>query len=218
MKILTWNLERLQKNRKEAILRIVESQNADILILTETSSEINPGKGYQNIATGNLESGYDGINYKTGENRTTIWTKYPIKTQWETYDKFTSVCAEVATEFGLLTIYGTIIGVFGGKGERFKNDFEKQSKDFEKLKGNICIAGDLNITLSGYAYPSHEARNQLKEIIQRLDLCCPTASLDKNVDHILLSNSFVENRNIEVTIWNEDLTLSDHIGICLRIE
>ncbi|MDP2688156.1 MAG: endonuclease/exonuclease/phosphatase family protein [Aequorivita sp.] len=218
MKILTWNLERLQKNRKEAILRIVENQHADILILTETSSEINPGKEYHTIATENLESGYDGITYKAGENRTTIWTKYPIKTQRVTYDKFTSVCVDVETEFGLLTIYGTIIGVFGGKGERFKNDFEKQSKDFVKLEGNICIAGDMNTTLSGYVYPSHDARNKLKEIIQRMDLCCPTASLDKNVDHILLSNSFVGNRKIGVTLWNEDLTLSDHIGICLSIE
>lgn len=218
MKILIWNLERLQKNRKEAIVRIVESNNADILILTETSSKINPGKGYQNIATENLESGFDGINYKSGENRTSIWTKYPIKNQRETYDKFTSVCGEVETEFGLLTIYGTIIGVFGGKSERFKDDFEKQSKDFEKLEGNICIAGDLNITLSGYVYPSHDARNQLNEIIQRLDLSCPTATIDKNVDHILLSNNFVHNRKMEISIWNEDLTLSDHIGICLRIE
>ncbi len=218
MKILTWNFERLQKKRNETILKIIESHHADILILTETSSKINPGKSYQSIETETLEGDYDGIAYKLGENRTTIWTKYPIKRQMETFDKHTTVCAQLETESWQLTVYGTIIGVFGGKGDRFISDFEKQIKDFEKLEGNICIAGDFNIMLSGFAYPSHQARNQLNDIIQKLDLNCPTSKLENNVGHILLSNNFINNRKMELSIWNQDKKLSDHIGICLSIE
>jgi exonuclease III len=218
VKILTWNLERLQKNSDDAILQIIERLDADVLILTETSSRINPGKHYNGISTENLEKGFDGIDYKAGENRTSIWTKYPIKKQHTTFDKFTSICAEVETDFGLLNIYGTIIGIFGGKGERFKNDFEAQIKDFEKISNNICIAGDLNITLSGYVYPSHSARKRLNELLQKKNLNCLTSEIVNNVDHIILNNNFIRNRKVEIIVWNQDKKLSDHIGICLSLE
>ena len=169
MKIVTWNLERLQKNKNEAILSKLTELDADILILTETDSRINLGENYSSFSTQNLFDGFDGIKYRNSENRVTIWTKFNVEKQHKTYDNYTSVCVEIQTAFGPLNVYGTIIGVFGGKGERFKDDMKSQSSDFEKLSGNICIAGDFNIALSGFAYPSYKARNHIKETLEKLN-------------------------------------------------
>lgn len=217
MKILTWNLERLIKDKNQLILDKLSELDADILILTETNSIINPGEDYSCIATESLSKGYDGIPYKRGENRTTIWTKYKIEKQCKTFDNFTSVCAEIQTALGVLTIYGTIIGAFGGKDERFKTDLKFQSLDFENLSGNICIAGDFNVYMIGYAYPSHEARKKLNQIFDNLNLQCLTREIADNVDHIVLSHDFIKDKKINIETWNLDKKLSDHIGICIHL-
>jgi hypothetical protein len=105
----------------------------------------------------------------------------------------------------LLNVYGTIIGVFWGKDNRFKSDFEYQISDFKKLKGNICIAGDLNITLSGYTYPSHAARDRLNKIFSELSVNCLTASIASNVSQIVISENFINKRKIIIETWNEDM-------------
>ena len=216
MKILTWNLERPKKANQDILEKLAEL-DADILILTETNSAINPGEKYSFVSTKSLEKGFDGIDYKIGENRTTIWSKYQIKSEIKTYDDFTSVCVEIETEFGLLKVYGTIIGVFGGIDERFKSDLQNQIKDFENLGKSFCVAGDFNVTFSGRAYPSHDARNKLNAIFEKLELKNLTSEIENNVDHIVLSREFLSNKKCEIEIWNEDKRLSDHIGICVSI-
>ena len=219
MKILTWNIER-PKTENQLILDRLSEYDAEIVILTETNSIINLGQEYKFVATETLKKGYDGIQYKTGENRTTIWTKYKIGFQHKTYDSFTSVCAEIETPNGLLNVYGTIIGVFGGIGERFKSDLEKQLLDFENLsiESSVCIAGDLNVTFSGRVYPSHDARNKLNSAFEKLKLKNLTSEIENNVDQIVISKSFIENRKVKIETWNHDRRLSDHIGICVILE
>ena len=150
MKILTWNIER-PKKENQLILDKLAEYNADIVVLTETNVIINPGKKYISIASESLTKGHDSINYHAGENRTTIWTKYRIGKHHKTYDNYTSVCAQIETPHGPLNVYATIIGVFGGMGERFKTDLENQLLDYETLssENSLCIVGDLNVTFSG---------------------------------------------------------------------
>ena len=218
MKILTWNVERF-KSHKIEIKELIESFNADIIVLTETSSEIDLNNNYNCVATVELPSNHDGIVYKANENRTTIWTKYEVINQTETFDNYTSICAQIKTEFGNLNIYATIIGVFGGKGERFKNDLKQHLDDFKKFNINEinCIIGDLNTTFSGFTYPSHYAKNTLNGTFENLKMKNLTAEIPNNVDHIILSENILENKIIETQIWNLDKKLSDHIGICLSI-
>jgi len=219
MKIVTWNLER-PKKANHLILDKLNEFDADILILTETNSAINLGRDYFFVATKSLEKGYDGVEYKQGENRTTIWSKYKINMQYMTCDSFTSVCAEIESEMGILNVYGTIIGVFGGHGERFRSDLENQLIDFENLshKNSFCIAGDFNITFSGRAYPSHDARNKMNSIFEKLDLTNLTSNIENSADHIVLSREFLSDKKFNIEIWNEDKTLSDHIGICITLK
>ena len=98
MKIGTWNLERLKYYKKTAeITSLLESQNCDILVLTEYDERIKP-KGFEfeistkNVAEVNTEF------YQVTEKRVKIFTKYEIIKEFETYDCFTSCCAELKTE------------------------------------------------------------------------------------------------------------------------
>ena len=81
MKILTWNVQRLEKNENKKILAKLCEFGADIIVLTETSSILNLGENYNCISTETLTENYDNINYKVGENRTSIWTKYNFVNQ-----------------------------------------------------------------------------------------------------------------------------------------
>lgn len=217
MKILTWNVERVKKQNLKAL---IDFYGADIIVLTETSSKLDFSDKYKNIATEKLYQGYDRIDYRNDENRTTIWTKYEIIEQISTFDNFTSVCCEIKTEYGNLKVYATIIGVFGGKGERFKKDLESHLEDFNKLNRNEfnCIVGDLNTSFSGFAYPSHHAINTLNRTFKNLKMKNLTAEIENNVDHIILSEKFLENRKVQTEVWNLDKKASDHIGICITIK
>ncbi|SFQ73046.1 endonuclease/exonuclease/phosphatase family protein [Flavobacterium akiainvivens] len=218
MRILTWNIERVKRGKADILLAL-QKFDADILVLTETNTSIYPGEEYNCLATHELPLFFDGVHYKPGEKRTTIWTKYPIIGSIPTYDNYTNVCAVADTEFGNLKIYGTIIGVFGGKGERFKADLTATLSDLKEINrdDSLCFAGDFNTFLSGYAYPSYSARQALREVFKELDLDCLTADIEKNVDHIAMNRHFTENKTISIETWNRDFKLSDHVGICLTI-
>ena len=218
MKIATWNLERLDKNKNHLILAKLIEVNADILVLTETNSIISLNN-YVCISTENLPPEFDSVKYKPGENRTSIWTKYKVITKWQTYDNFTNVCAEIESPFGILTVYGTIIGVFAHKQPRFDIDLKGNLEDFEKYFSGrqVCIAGDFNVMFSGFAYPSRKARKTLNDSFKKYNLINTTASIEKNIDHIVLSNNLLEGRKTIIETWNQDKKLSDHIGLCLTL-
>ncbi len=218
MKIATWNLQRLEKNKNQEILNKLIEIDADIVVLTETNASIKLDN-YFSISTDILPNNFDGINYKSGENRTTIFTKYNILTNHKTFNTYTSVCADTETPFGQLTVYATIIGVFANKQPRFDNDLNGQLQDFEKLfiDKQVCIIGDFNVMFSCFAYPSHKARNTLNETFGKYTLTNTTANLKENVDHIVLSNDFLKGKQFFLETWNEKKLLSDHIGHCLTI-
>ena len=219
MKIITWNVERLEKKENKKILAKLLEFGADIIVLTETNSILDLGENYNCVSTKSLFANYDDVNYKSGENRTSIWTKYQIVQHFKTFDNYTSICSEIETEIGKLKVYGTIIGIFGGIGKRFESDLKGQLKDFEKFEPeeSNCIIGDLNVFFSGYSYPSLFARKILNETFAKLKMENLTAEIKENVDHIIISKEFIKDKKIEIETWNSDKKLSDHIGICITI-
>ncbi len=219
MKILTWNLERLIKRKNQLILEKLSEIDADILILTETNTIINPGVSYNAASTDPLPNELDKVKYHSGERRVTIWTKYKITAKHKTIDDLTSVCVDIQTPAGLLTVFGTIIGVYNGKGKQFDDDLQRQLPQFVEFSSinNICIAGDFNVAFSGYAYPSYKARNALNETFTKLELTNTTSLINDNLCHIVLSNCFVNNFKQELAVWNIEKDTSDHLGICLTL-
>ncbi len=218
MRIATWNLQRLDKRKNQQILDILIDINADILVLTETSSIIQLDN-YNCISTDSLPTNFDNIKYNVGENRVSILTKYKTTTQHKTFDSITAVCIDIETPFGLLTVYGSIIGVFANRQPRFGNDLNGQLADFEKIfpGRQVCFAGDLNVTFSGRPWPSNIARQTLVNAFKNFGLTNTTANIADTVDHIVLSNDFIENKHLEIKTWNTDKKLSDHVGHLLTL-
>ena len=219
MKIATWNLQRLDKNKTPQILDKLVEINADIFVLTETNVCIKLNN-YFCVSTDILPTDYDETKYKAGETRVSILTKYNTTTRHQTFDNYTTVCNDIETPFGSLTVYGTIIGVFSNRQPRFDNDLKGQVSDFEKIfpGKQICIAGDFNTMFADYVYPSHKARNTLNDTFKQFALTNTTATIVDNVDHIVLSDSFIKNKKVNIDeVWNKDKKLSDHIGLCLTL-
>jgi endonuclease/exonuclease/phosphatase family metal-dependent hydrolase len=224
MKIATWNLERPRKSATVKNAKIIESLNkidADVLILTETNSLIHPGDLYYPFSTTPLAGIVSGKGeiYREGENRVTIWTKYPRSQSLKTYDPFTSICMGLDTPLGKLIIYGTVIGIFGNRDKGFDPHLKMQLADWRGLSklGNICIAGDFNISFADGYYYTKAGRNQIDDCFRELKIDLPTRGILNNIDHIAISDPFLNSVDRKTETWNEDKTLSDHIGVCLTL-
>jgi endonuclease/exonuclease/phosphatase family metal-dependent hydrolase len=222
MKIATWNLERAPKGKQQRILDQLEVINADILILTETCMDIQPAGNYNVVSSRELlaKVPFEGAIYRPGENRVTICSRYPILKEYATSNPYTSVCAKVTTPYGPLVIYGAIIGTLGNKGPGFTIDMEQQLQDLDQLlvQGkSICYAGDLNTTFGDNLYFTIEGRKRLLAFFDDNELNILTAQLPNNVDHIVMSSSFMKGVKHDITTWNTDKTLSDHIGVGVEL-
>ncbi len=218
MKIATWNLERLDKRKNQLILDKLVNINADILVLTETNSIIQLDN-YTCISTDLLPTDFENIKYNVGENRVSILTKYKATTRHITFDNYTAVCTDLETPFGVLTVYGAIIGVFANRQPRFNNDLYGQLADFEKIfpGRQVCFAGDLNVTFSGRPWPSNKARQTLVNAFKTYGLTNTTANIVNTVDHIVLSTDFLAHKHLAIETWNADKKLSDHVGHLLSL-
>lgn len=223
MKLSLWNLMRPTSktvSRNSIFLDTLTSPDPDIIILTETNSIINLGSQYNSISTTPLPQLYENIKYQPGENRVTIYSKYPIIQQIQTADSYSSVCAEIASPFGPLIIYGTIIGSLGGMLDPFKSDLEKQTADLMQISqlGNICFCGDLNISFSGRPYPSKIVQHKVSDLFDQLSLTNQTKDFNDSALHAVFSNSFLENKKVKKEIQHFDKKITDHSLISVTIE
>ncbi len=224
-KIATWNVRRptLNSMRNSKIIDNIKKIDADVLILTETNSSINLGESCHCYPTGPSARNISrkDASYGSGENQVTIWSKEPAIKTYETYDSFSSVCVCIDTPRGALNVYGTVIGYRGNRHPAFNTDLEKQIGDWRELRklGNLCIAGDFNITFSDNYYYTKVGRRRLNECFDELELRNLTGSTAENIDHIVLSDSFLEDVSPISGEWNKpkDLKISDHMGVWVTL-
>ena len=220
MRIGNWNIQRLKKIKEiDKIQSQIDIRDFDILVLTEYDERIKPtGFKYQ-IATEDL-MGVNTDKYKETERRVKIFSKFPIINQIATFNKHTSCCVELKTDRGNLVVYGTIIGIYGNKNQNFKDDLPKQIADFKKitLENNICIVGDYNITFSDNYYFTKFGRQELNKLFQENKIQNLTSAISENMDHISISEKFVDNSKITLNTWNLEKTLSDHIGVSIEMK
>jgi len=217
MKIATWNLERPTINGKKtfAIIETLREINADIFVLTETDTFIEIGNEYSVRHSEKDKQEY----FREGERRVSIFSKYPIIQELETFRADTSLCVSLDTPKGELIIYGTVIGNRGNKGYNFKEDLEEQLLDFNKLSVDktFCVAGDFNISFSDSYYTVKESRDKLKTTFENINLEILTTDLLENIDHIVLTKKFVGTSKQKIGSWNEDKKLSDHKGVWIEL-
>lgn len=215
MKIVTWNLMRPTDKtvlRNDIFHTTIKDINPDILVLTETNICINPGCEYFSRSTTRLPQYFGGYEYADGENRTTIYSKFPFGRNFKTADEYTSVCAEIFLLNEILTIYATIIGITGGKDGRFREDFNKQMEDIRKISAdkNILVVGDFNISFSGYIYPSKKVQNEANVFFEDIRLEILTRGNAGSPDHIAISKSFIGESSFQYSQIAVDKKLTDH--------
>lgn len=218
MKIATWNLERPTRTSKKlsSIVEILKELDPDIVILTETNDVIDLGQAYHSFHTASLPIGF----YKEGERRVSVFTKFPFLNFHNTFRNDTSVCVELKTDFGNLIVYGTVIGIYGNRRADFIADLDQQLVDFDNIAAgnNFCLAGDLNMSFGCNTYYTEEGRGKLNDAFERSNLINLTANIPENIDHIVVSKSFLGGTNISPPyVWNPNKDLSDHIGVCVTI-
>jgi endonuclease/exonuclease/phosphatase family metal-dependent hydrolase len=227
MKIATWNLERLKhKKNLNHILESIQTANADILLLTEYDEQVVLDYPYQLATEFIAEEIFkeeSKVVYKLTERRVKLFSRYEIVQQFETFNKHTSLCAKLKTPKGNLTVYGTIIGIFGNSHKNFNQDLALQIEDYIRIgkDKNLCVAGDFNISFSDGHYFTIQGRDSLNKVFQELNMQIPTASIQKNIDHIAISNKFLQNIIPSVGCWNENTKdvippLSDHMGVWVQ--
>jgi hypothetical protein len=219
LKIATWNVmrPRVSSRRTPNLLKELENIDADILVLTETNTCINPGKQYTAFSTAPLygTSTKFGEPYRIGEERVTIWGKNSQNAIEIACLSQSGVCARV----GELNVYGTVIGQYGRGGTDFYIDLKNQIEDWERISklGHICIAGDFNIAFKG-KYFTKGAREKLNACFQSLNIEVPTRDIMESIDHIAISKHFLQRFDCGIKLWNESRNtqeMSDHLGICL---
>lgn len=217
MKIATWNIERPGKTagKIKGITECLSLIDADILILTETNTAVHFGNAYTYHHTEILQESF----YTEGERRTSIYCQYPVIESFSTFRADTSICKKIKTPFGNLVVYGTVIGIEGNRNKHFNEDLEQQLNDFESIatNENFCIAGDLNMSFGDNYYFTEAGRKKLNDCFEKLQLTNLTAGIPSNIDHIVLSNTFIKDKVIKLSTWNLDIKLSDHIGVCVEI-
>lgn len=111
-----------------------------------------------------------------------------------------------------MIIYGTIIGFLGGLLAPFESDLEKQTIDLTNLSklGNVCFAGDLNIAFSGRAYPSKIVIKNVTELFGDLSLINLTGGNKNCALHAVVSRSFLQKTNEDISIIHFDKKITDH--------
>lgn len=217
MKIATWNVERLKpKKVLNLILDEIKSIDAYILILTEYDQLLDLTDYQYKIETEQLPS--DSFDYAETERRVAIFSKYPILKTFETYDPLTSCCAEIETPSGNLIVYGTIVGILGNRDANYSEELEMQIEDIQRFtkKGNFCFAGDLNMSFSDNYYFTQKGRESFLKCFKENNLINLTEKVNENIDHVVMSQSFINESELNIYEWNTDKSLSDHKGICVE--
>ena len=219
MKIATWNLERLKHFKQlNEINDVINTIDADILVLTETDSRIELSQYENLVATKKLDF-VDNILYKPTEVRVQIFSKYRIIQSHNTFDNCTSCCVTIDINQQKIVVYGTIIGAFGNRNKNFESDLAHQLLDFDYLSknNNLCIVGDYNQSFADNYYFTNAGRQSILDNFFKNNLAIVTNNVPQNVDHIAISKKFVQRNNCIITTFNNDKKLSDHIGVVLEI-
>ena len=243
-KIATWNLDEASttnKTRAGCQIEKLANIDADILILTETSQEIDLAKyGYNCIQ--NLEKNEYGKFYSV------IWSKYEIVKRISTYDEATAVCCKIVLpNRNDIIIYGTIITYLSDKGsegiskygEEHYKEILRQGEDWSNIIKKyspklFCLAGDFNQPRDGSSWYSAKAANKrgieaLTGELNKNNLTCLT---DKDffksgelqdrhsVDHICLTKNTYQMHHVGVWQGSYGIAnkkLSDHNGVFVEI-
>jgi endonuclease/exonuclease/phosphatase (EEP) superfamily protein YafD len=123
---------------------------------------------------------------------------------------------ELETPEGNLLVYGTIMGIYGNRHPSYQIDLQKQIEDFSRLLAlgkPLCICGDFNCSFADNYYFTNAGRESLRRFFVENQITILTGNRKQCIDHVAISDAFVNGAEIMVNEWNFDKALSDHKGI-----
>lgn len=244
IRIATWNVERptsSQPGRLAALHEWLGRVNADVWVLTETSTRLVPGADY--VAVESCGADRPG---EAEERWVTIWSRLPVIDEPTTVDCVRTACARLRTpDGGALVVYGSVLpwvsSGWGGHrakgGVAFCAALEAQSGDWQRIRKDdptamLCVAGDLNQDLRArHHYGSRVRKRALADAIAGVDMVCLTAEgrdpVDRqtrgtwaSIDHICVSRELA-GRATEAQAWPQAdapvRTISDHFGAWVNV-
>lgn len=199
-------------------MNLIEKINPDIIFLTETNSSIH----FQNFFCHHslaLPEFHDGQVYKSGENRVSKFSRFEIENTIETYDAYTAICCEINSPIGPMTLYGSIIGSLGGRGQLFEKDLLFQKTEIEKLakSGRLIYAGDFNIAFSGLPYPSKRVVQEMTDFFNLNSLTITTSENKDSAIHVVVSNEILNGRIAKPEMLAIERKISDHNLVLLDL-
>ncbi len=232
MKIATFNIDWARKNSaaKTKIENLLLTVDADIIVINE-AIELDLISDYQVLKSIQLPDAiFEEVDYrvllknKVGY-RTIVYSKYPVIRTFEISDSFTAIAAELSTEFGLLTIYGTIVGTRFLSNKYSEKELSNVVTDCEKLllvSNHFVLVGDLNTAfLDGeedYQIKGLKTRNVLLEFFKKNSLVNTTESIPLNIDHVVVNRSLMEVSTAKESIFVDKGEVSDHKGVLVKFE
>ncbi|MCL1829507.1 MAG: endonuclease/exonuclease/phosphatase family protein [Oscillospiraceae bacterium] len=217
MRIATWNIERLRhKKELESIIANCAKVSADILVLTETDSQVKLDYDHC-YSTASPEN--ETVSYSKTETRVSIYTNYELVKCHATFNERVAVCVELKTGLCNLIVYGTVIGIYGNRHSSFMPDLSAQVADIGRLVTNgnpVCICGDYNCSFSDNYYFTKDGRAVIEDMLRTNRIELLTRNQPECIDHIAVSRDLVGDTEVLVKEWNLDKTLSDHKGIMVE--
>jgi exonuclease III len=227
MRILTYNIERLKHFKKiEAIQHLLLSQNADVIILTESDTRFTlPDYEIQHsLYVKHFEwHGHKGT-YKPSERCVSILSKHPFIKQVDTFNAEVALAYSINIDGQEIIVYGAVLGRTGKNDFNFDIHLHHMQKEWSVLatQNNLCIAGDFNISFADNYYTKGVVTDVLHEFFIKHKLIHVTAGLPKCIDHIVLSNKLLEidTKHVKPTsigTFGEEKELSDHAGVWLNV-
>jgi Endonuclease/Exonuclease/phosphatase family len=228
-RIATWNLEWAVPGAKveKRILTILESLDADVLVLTEASIETVPGFGY-------VVSPTDSWGYPPRHQsfrKVLMWSKQP----WEgvrssgpaSMPPGRFVSGKTMTELGPIEVVGVCIpwkDAHVRTGDKNRMPWQDHQlylralrNEFNQMDGPVVIAGDFNQRIPRRLAPV-EVFEELTRTLKFFEIPTQSSGPDALIDHVAHSTDF-SGKLVQVLPKSDAFgQLTDHIGAVVEME
>lgn len=241
--LATWNVAQPKSPRsREALRACTDAACADVLVLTETRDDLNPGHAHVHSSA----PGMDGLDSDQAR-WVSIWSRFALEPLRTSDPQRT--CAARVTPDGAppFVVFGTVLPWLGSPwrdhpaagGEAFREALSLQAADWTRLSAEFpgdefFVLGDFNQDLVAeppHYYGSTANRKALKQALAEAGLVALTAGpLDPvrrdsppcaSIDHIC-ARQHSKWRPAPAVRWPEapkpPRSLSDHFGVSITFE
>lgn len=227
LRIVTWNVEWAEPatERGQIIMQVIESLNADVLVLTEGRADLLPSGGF--VIDGGSDWGYEVQD--PHRRKVIMWSR----NRWisesggsEAMPPGRFVSGRTMTPIGNLTVFGVCIpwrDAHVRTGQKNRTVWEDHltylhhlGPLIDQVGDSLVIAGDFNQRIPRGRAP-HHVFESLTVTIKHLVVATDCVPDDPLIDHVVHSPD-LKASSLEIIPFSRDrLRLTDHRGVLVDI-